>query len=30
LRRGRFERVRRGLYRVQGFPTAEHDDMREA
>ncbi len=28
--RGRFERVRRGLYRVQGFPTAEHDDMREA
>jgi predicted transcriptional regulator of viral defense system len=30
LRRGRFARVRRGLYRVQGFPTAEHDDMREA
>jgi predicted transcriptional regulator of viral defense system len=30
LSRGRFERVRRGLYRVQGFPTAEHDDMREA
>jgi predicted transcriptional regulator of viral defense system len=29
-RRGRFERVRRGLYRVQGFPTTEHDDMREA
>lgn len=28
--RGRFERVRRGLYRVQGFPTIEHDDMREA
>ncbi len=28
--RRRFERVRRGLYRVQGFPTAEHDDMREA
>ena len=28
--RGRFERVRRGLYRVQGYPTAEHDDMREA
>ncbi len=27
--RGRFERVRRGLYRVQGFPTADHDDMRE-
>jgi predicted transcriptional regulator of viral defense system len=30
LRRGRFERVRHGLYRVQGFPTSEHDDMREA
>ena len=30
IRRGRFERLRRGLYRVQGFPTAEHDDMREA
>jgi predicted transcriptional regulator of viral defense system len=29
-RRGRFERVRRGLYRVQGFPTAQHDHMREA
>jgi len=28
--RGRFERVRRGLYRIQGFPTAEHDDIREA
>jgi predicted transcriptional regulator of viral defense system len=28
--RGRFERIRRGLYRVQGFPTAEDDDMREA
>jgi predicted transcriptional regulator of viral defense system len=30
VRRGRFERVRRGLYRVQGFPSTEHDDMREA
>lgn len=30
LRQGRFERIRRGLYRVQGYPTAEHDDMREA
>lgn len=30
LRRGRFERIRRGLYRVQGFPGAEHDEMREA
>jgi predicted transcriptional regulator of viral defense system len=28
--RGRFERIRRGLYRVHGFPTTEHDDMREA
>jgi len=30
VRRGRFERLRRGLYRVQGFPTTEHDNMREA
>jgi predicted transcriptional regulator of viral defense system len=30
LRRGRFQRVRRGLYRIQGFPRDEHDDMREA
>jgi predicted transcriptional regulator of viral defense system len=30
LRRGRFERVRRGLYRVKGFPRDEHDDMRQA
>lgn len=30
VRRGRFERVRRGLYRVQGFPRDEHDDMRGA
>jgi predicted transcriptional regulator of viral defense system len=30
LRCGRFERVRRGLYRIQGFPRDEHDDMREA
>jgi predicted transcriptional regulator of viral defense system len=30
VRQGRFERVRRGLYRVQGFPRDEHDDMREA
>jgi predicted transcriptional regulator of viral defense system len=27
---GRFEQVRRGLYRVNGFTTAEHDDIREA
>jgi len=30
VRRGRFTRIRRGLYRIQGFPTAEHDDLREA
>jgi predicted transcriptional regulator of viral defense system len=30
VRRGRFQRVRRGLYRIQGFPSVEHDDMREA
>ena len=29
VRQGRFERVRRGLYRVRGFPTSEHDEMRE-
>jgi predicted transcriptional regulator of viral defense system len=30
MRSGRFQRVRRGLYRVHGFPTVEHDAMREA
>jgi predicted transcriptional regulator of viral defense system len=29
LRRNRFERVRRGLYRLPGFPRDEHDEMRE-
>src|SRR5437879_6289777 len=29
VRAGRFERIRRGLYRVSGFPTGEHDDIRE-
>jgi predicted transcriptional regulator of viral defense system len=29
VRQGRFERVRRGLYRLQSFPSAQHDDMRE-
>lgn len=29
LKRGRFERIRRGLYRLAGFPTSEHDEMRE-
>jgi len=29
VRRKRFERVRRGLYRLPGFPRAEHDEMRE-
>jgi len=28
-RRGRYERVRRGLYRLQGFPHSDHDEMRE-
>jgi len=28
-RRGRYESVRRGLYRLRGFPTSEHDEMRE-
>ncbi len=30
VRRGRVERIRRGLYRVHWFPTVEHDDLREA
>lgn len=29
LKQGRFERVRRGLYRIRGFPSSEHDDIRE-
>jgi predicted transcriptional regulator of viral defense system len=29
VNQGRFERIRRGLYRVRGFPTSQHDDMRE-
>ena len=29
VRAGRFERVRRGLYRVSGFPSGEHDEIRE-
>lgn len=29
IRQQRFERIRRGLYRVRGFPTSQHDDMRE-
>jgi predicted transcriptional regulator of viral defense system len=29
VRRGRYESVRRGLYRLRGFPSAEHDEMRE-
>jgi len=30
VRTGRFERRRRGLYRITGFPSAEHDEIREA
>jgi predicted transcriptional regulator of viral defense system len=29
VKQGRFQRVRRGLYRVRGFPTSQHDDIRE-
>lgn len=29
VRRSRFERARRGLYRLPGFPRAEDDEMRE-
>jgi predicted transcriptional regulator of viral defense system len=28
-RNGRFESIRRGLYRLRGFPTSQHDDIRE-
>jgi predicted transcriptional regulator of viral defense system len=28
VRAGRFERRRRGLYRIAGFPSGEHDDIR--
>lgn len=30
VRSGRFERLRRGLYRIAGFPADEHDEMRRA
>ena len=29
VKQGRFERVRRGLYRVRGFPSSQHDEIRE-
>lgn len=29
IKQGRFERIRRGLYRVRGFPTSQHGDTRE-
>jgi predicted transcriptional regulator of viral defense system len=29
LRQGRFERVRRGLYRLWGFPRSQFDEIRE-
>jgi predicted transcriptional regulator of viral defense system len=29
VRQGRFDQVRRGLYRLSGFPSTEHDEMRE-
>jgi predicted transcriptional regulator of viral defense system len=29
VKQERFERVRRGLYRVRGFPSFQHDDIRE-
>lgn len=30
IRRGRYERARRGLYRIAGYPIGEHDEMRRA
>lgn len=29
IKQGRFARVRRGLYRLRGFPTSQHGDIRE-
>jgi predicted transcriptional regulator of viral defense system len=29
VQQGRFTRVRRGLYRIRGFPSSQHDEMRE-
>jgi predicted transcriptional regulator of viral defense system len=29
VRQGRYQRIRRGLYRIAGFPSSEHDDIRE-
>lgn len=29
LKQGRFKAVRRGLYRVRGFPGSQHDEIRE-
>jgi predicted transcriptional regulator of viral defense system len=29
VRQGRFERLRRGLYRIPGFPSSQHDETRE-
>jgi predicted transcriptional regulator of viral defense system len=29
VKQGRFDGIRRGLYRIRGFPTAPHDDIRE-
>jgi predicted transcriptional regulator of viral defense system len=29
LRQGRFQRIRRGLYHVTGFPSSQYDDIRE-
>lgn len=29
VRQGRFAQIRRGLYRVRGFPSSQHDEIRE-
>ncbi len=29
VKQERFERIRRGLYRVRGFPSSQYDDIRE-
>jgi predicted transcriptional regulator of viral defense system len=29
VKQGRFEQIRRGLYRVRGFPSSQNDDIRQ-
>jgi predicted transcriptional regulator of viral defense system len=29
VKQGRFQQIRRGLYRIRSFPSSQHDDVRE-